>query len=293
VAQDVSFGPLNLGLPEDDVRARVAESLDLLAVGSLAGRPTHQLSFGERKRVAIAGAVAMRPCVLLLDEPTAGLDPSAVAETLAALARLQEHDSTVVMSTHDVDLALRWADEVAVVVDRTVVQGRPDDLLGDDVLLARARLDRPWAMTVGARLRELGLLPQGPLPRDVAGLLRALPAAPRARTVGIGAMPGVSAEEVLAAVDAVLPPGTAPVRLATVDSRTSEPGLTGAAARRGWSLTGYTAAQLATVPVPSPSSRVAALVGTPSVAEAAALLGGGTLVVGKTVHGRVTVAVSA
>lgn len=112
-------------------------------------------------------------------------------------------------------------------------------------------------------------------------------------TVGIGAMPGVSAEEVLAAVDAVLPPGTADVRLATLDSRASEPGLTDAAARRGWPLTGYTAAQLATVPVPAPSPRVAALVGTPSVAEAAALLGGGSLVVGKTVHGRVTVAVSA
>jgi cobalt/nickel transport system ATP-binding protein len=178
VAQDVSFGPLNLGLSEEAVRDRVGEALDLLAVDHLAGRPTHQLSFGERKRVAIAGAVAMRPCVLLLDEPTAGLDPSAVADTLAALTRLQEHDSTVVMSTHDVDLALRWADEVAVVVDRTVVQGPPGDLLGDDALLARARLERPWALTVGARLRALGLLPEGTLPRDVAGLLAALPERP-------------------------------------------------------------------------------------------------------------------
>jgi cobalt/nickel transport system ATP-binding protein len=178
VAQDVSFGPLNLGLSEETVRRWVGEALDLLAVDHLAGRPTHQLSFGERKRVAIAGAVAMRPCVLLLDEPTAGLDPSAVADTLAALTRLQEHDSTVVMSTHDVDLALRWADEVAVVVNRTVVQGPPVDLLGDDALLARARLERPWALTVGARLRALGLLPEGTLPRDVAGLLAALPERP-------------------------------------------------------------------------------------------------------------------
>ena len=175
VAQDVSFGPLNLGLPEDVVRARVAEALDLLAVGHLAGRPTHHLSFVERKRVAIAGAVAIRPCVLLLDEPTAGLDPSAVAETLAALDRLQEHDSTVVMSTHDVDLALRWADEVAVVVDRRVVQGPPEELLGDDALLARARLGRPWALTVGARLRDLGLLADGALPRDAGELLAARP----------------------------------------------------------------------------------------------------------------------
>jgi cobalt/nickel transport system ATP-binding protein len=179
VAQDVSFGPVNQGLDEDTVRERVAEALRLLAVGHLADRPTHQLSYGERKRVAIAGAVAVRPCVLLLDEPTAGLDPSGVAEALAALARLEQHDSTVVMSTHDVDLALRWADEVAVVVDRAVVQGPPAAVLGDDELLARARLDRPWALTVGARLRELGLLPlDGPLPRDVDGLLAALPDRP-------------------------------------------------------------------------------------------------------------------
>jgi cobalt/nickel transport system ATP-binding protein len=178
VAQDVSFGPINLGLAEDEVRDRVAEALRLLAVDALADRPTHQLSYGERKRVAIAGAVAMRPCVLLLDEPTAGLDPSAVAEALAALTRLQGAGSTVVMSTHDVDLALAWADEVAVVVDRAVVQGPPEVLLGDDDLLARARLDRPWALTVGARLRELGLLSGGPLPRDAAALLAALPERP-------------------------------------------------------------------------------------------------------------------
>ncbi|MCZ2813564.1 ATP-binding cassette domain-containing protein [Modestobacter sp. VKM Ac-2979] len=178
VAQDVSFGPVNLGLPEDEVRARVTEALELLAVAHLAGRPTHQLSYGERKRVAIAGAVAMRPCVLMLDEPTAGLDPTAVGEALAALTRLQEADSTIVMSTHDVDLALRWADEVAVVVDGGVVQGAPDVVLGDDALLARARLDRPWALSVGARLQALGLLPDGALPRDADALIAALPDRP-------------------------------------------------------------------------------------------------------------------
>ena len=178
VAQDVSFGPVNLGLSDDEVRARVAEALDLLAVTPLAGRPTHQLSYGERKRVAIAGAVAMRPCVLLLDEPTAGLDPTAVGEALAALTRLQQADSTIVMSTHDVDLALRWADEVAVVVDGRVVQGPPDVVLGNDVLLATARLDRPWALTVGARLQALGLLPEGALPRDADALVAALPDRP-------------------------------------------------------------------------------------------------------------------
>jgi histidinol-phosphate/aromatic aminotransferase/cobyric acid decarboxylase-like protein len=111
-------------------------------------------------------------------------------------------------------------------------------------------------------------------------------------TVGVGTSSGATAEEVLAAVDAVLPVAEGPVRLATLDARTTEPGLREAAARRGWPLTGHPASALAAVTVPTPSERVADAVGTPSVAEAAALLGGGRLVVGKTVHGRVTVAVA-
>jgi cobalt-precorrin 5A hydrolase len=110
--------------------------------------------------------------------------------------------------------------------------------------------------------------------------------------VGVGARSGVSAAEVLAAVDAVLPRGADGVRLATLDVRAAEPGLAAAAAARGWPLTGHPAAALAAVTVPAPSARVAAAVGTPSVAEAAALLGGGTLLVARTVVGRVTVAVA-
>lgn len=111
-------------------------------------------------------------------------------------------------------------------------------------------------------------------------------------TVGVGTVSGVSADEVLAAIDAVLPPGARDIRLATLDARAQEAGIRDAAARRGWPLTAHPAALLATVAVPSPSAAVAGHVGTPSVAEAAALVGGGTLLVGKTVHGRVTVAVA-
>ena len=110
--------------------------------------------------------------------------------------------------------------------------------------------------------------------------------------VGVGARSGVSTDEVLAAVDAVLPAGSGDVRLATLAARAAEPGLVGAAAARGWALTGHSASELAQVRVPSPSVLVADRVGTGSVAEAAALLGGGELVVGKTVVGRVSVAVA-
>ncbi len=110
--------------------------------------------------------------------------------------------------------------------------------------------------------------------------------------VGVGARSGVTAAEVLAAVDAVLPAGATDVRLATLAARAAEPGLRDAAAARGWPLTGHGAIELASVVVPSPSALAADRVGTGSVAEAAALLGGGRLVVPKTVHGRVTVAVA-
>ncbi|MDN5563136.1 MAG: ATP-binding cassette domain-containing protein [Luteococcus sp.] len=159
VSQDVSFGPMNLGLPPDEVRARVRESLALLGVSHLAERPTHQLSYGERKRVATAGAVAMRPEVLLLDEPTAGLDPAGVHEMLAALERLIAQGTTVVLATHDVDLALAWGEQAAVVLDGTVRQGPVTDILADQTLLAAARLHRPWPLELAARL-GLGVAPR-------------------------------------------------------------------------------------------------------------------------------------
>jgi cobalamin biosynthesis protein CbiG len=114
-------------------------------------------------------------------------------------------------------------------------------------------------------------------------------------TVGIGAVAGVRADEVLTAVRtalALLDGAPAGVGLATLDTRAAEPGVRTAAAQLGWPLTGHPAAALAAVPVPAPSARVAAAVGTPSVAEAAALAGGGRLLLGKTVCGRVTVAVA-
>ncbi|SDE84766.1 cobalt-precorrin 5A hydrolase [Blastococcus fimeti] len=111
-------------------------------------------------------------------------------------------------------------------------------------------------------------------------------------TVGIGARSGVSADEVLTAVDAVLPAGSGAVLLATLDARAQEPGVREAAARRGWTLVGHPATALAQVRTPTTSDRVGAAVGTGSVAEAAALLDGGSLVVPRTVCGRVTVAVA-
>ncbi|MEN3584440.1 ATP-binding cassette domain-containing protein [Streptomyces sp. ZYX-F-203] len=153
VAQDVSFGPLNLGLPDAEVRSRVSDALAALDIATLADRPTHLLSYGQRKRAAIAGAVAMRPRVLILDEPTAGLDPDGQERLLATLDALRAGGATVVLATHDVDLALRWAEEAAVLTPSGVRSGPTDALLGDPDLLRRAGLRLPWGVAVARLLR--------------------------------------------------------------------------------------------------------------------------------------------
>ena len=140
VTQDVSFGPLNLGLCDDDARARTDEALALLGIAHLAARPTHQLSFGERKRVALAGAVAMRPDVLLLDEPTAGLDPDRSASFIRLIRALhRELGLTVVLVTHDLDTLVQMATSVAVLAERRIVSHASLDetLAADHPFVAR------------------------------------------------------------------------------------------------------------------------------------------------------------
>ncbi len=169
VFRDVSFGPLNLGLAEHEVRERVAEALAVLSIEDLAERPIHELSYGQRKRVAIAGALAMQPCVMLLDEPTAGLDPQGVDEMVGALESLLRAHTTVVISTHDVEFALGWADSVAVLVDGRVRHGAPNALLSDAGLVAAARLRQPLVLQAAGLL---GL--DAARVTDVTGLVAAI-----------------------------------------------------------------------------------------------------------------------
>lgn len=171
VEQDVSFGPMNLGLPAPEVRARVDSALAALDITALRDRPTHLLSYGQRKRAAIAGAVAMAPRVLILDEPTAGLDPDGQERLLDVLAGLRASGTTVVMATHDVDLAVRWADDAAVLTPSGIRFGPAEPLLSDPSLLASAGLRTAWSPAVTAFLRTQGLLaPDAPGPRNPEAL---------------------------------------------------------------------------------------------------------------------------
>lgn len=170
VYQDVSFGPLNLGLSEQETRIRIAEALAALGIVELTERATHMLSFGQKKRVAIAGILAMRPEILLLDEPTAGLDAQGVGQLLEVLQRLHEMGKTLVFATHDVDLAYAWADQVAVFGDGTVLrQGDAVEVLGDVDLLRRANLRSPLILDLARELRLIG--DTGAPPRSEEALL--------------------------------------------------------------------------------------------------------------------------
>lgn len=173
VFEDVSFGPLNLGLSEAETRERVEEALAALRIAELADRPTHMLSFGQKKRAAIAGAVAMRPDVLLLDEPTAGLDQFGAVHLLAVLERLRLGGATLAFTTHDVDLAWAWADRIALFVDGKVIrQGAPEEVLADADILHKARLKPPLLLELGLMARKRGWLSaETDLPRTRAQAL--------------------------------------------------------------------------------------------------------------------------
>ncbi|MBC5649190.1 ATP-binding cassette domain-containing protein [Christensenella tenuis] len=115
VLSDISYGPLNLGCSEEETKAIVEDVVKWLAIEEFLDKPTHALSFGQKKRAALAGVLAMRPEVIILDEPTAGLDPSGVSEMLKLLNQLKkEKGLTVMLSTHDIDMIPLCCDYVYV-----------------------------------------------------------------------------------------------------------------------------------------------------------------------------------
>jgi cobalt/nickel transport system ATP-binding protein len=116
VREDVSFGPINLGLEPQTVRERVEEALKSVGMTDCADKPVHNLSYGQKKRVCIAGVLAMSPEVLILDEPMAGLDVAMQAELTMILDRFHAEGMTIIIATHDMDFAYQWGDSIAVMV---------------------------------------------------------------------------------------------------------------------------------------------------------------------------------
>jgi energy-coupling factor transport system ATP-binding protein len=129
VEEDVAFAPRQLGLDKDEVRERVHETLGLLGASHLVGRSPHALSGGEKRRVAIAGVLAMAPEVFVLDEPTAGLDPATREDLLGVVRGLQEAGTSVVMVSHDLDEIAEVADRVCILQEGEVrAVGTPEEV---------------------------------------------------------------------------------------------------------------------------------------------------------------------
>ncbi len=142
VLDELAFGPLQLGLPEDEVRRRVDEVAGHLRIEKLLDRPPYSLSGGEKKRVAIASVITMEPHVLLLDEPTNALDPRSQVWLLDVLEDWRREGRTVVMATHDLSAAAEAADRLVVLSeDHTLVaDGTPDEVLVQRELLLSVNL---------------------------------------------------------------------------------------------------------------------------------------------------------
>ena len=145
VYRDVSFGPVNLGLQEDEVRRRVESALELTGISDLRGKPTHALSYGQKKRAAIAGVAAMQPRVMILDEPTAGLDPQGVSDIMKLLKKLRsELGMTIILATHDMDIVPLYCDRVFLLSGGKMLRsGTPEEVFSDPEELRRNHLRLP------------------------------------------------------------------------------------------------------------------------------------------------------
>jgi cobalt/nickel transport system ATP-binding protein len=154
LAEDTAIGPTNLGCSPEERDRRVREALAAVGLTQLAEREVETLSLGERKRAALAGVLAMQPQLLLLDEPTAGLDPDAERAVCALLCTEREQGRTLLVATHAVDLVPYFATRVIVLAEgRVLADGSCREVLTQPELLARAHLRRPWPAELWQRAR--------------------------------------------------------------------------------------------------------------------------------------------
>ena len=164
VADDVAFGPENLGVPPAEIRARVQDALALVGMESYAQAAPHLLSGGQKQRIAIAGAIAMQTHCLVLDEPTAMLDPRGRAEVLRAVKKLHEEQGmTIVYITHFMEEAIAADRIVLMDAGRVVMDGTPHEVFSQSEKVRALGLDIPLAADLAEHLRRGGR----DLPQDI------------------------------------------------------------------------------------------------------------------------------
>lgn len=147
VLEDVAFGPLNLGMARDEARRLALECLGRVGLAEAADRPPHHLSFGERKRVCLAGVLACSPSVLVLDEPTANLDPRGRRRFMELIGSLP---ATRLIATHDLEMVLELCPRTVLLdAGKVVADGPSREILGDEALMEAHGLERPLSLLVG------------------------------------------------------------------------------------------------------------------------------------------------
>lgn len=169
VLAEVSFGPMNLKLPKDEVEKRVYEALKYMNITEFKDRPPHYLSGGEKKRVSIADIIAMKSEIIIFDEPTAALDPLNAEMLEEVLKKLSDENKTLLISTHDVDFAYRWAERIVVFTDGEIIaDGTPLEVFKSNDILKRSNLKRPAMLDVYEILVEKNIIDNKELyPRNI------------------------------------------------------------------------------------------------------------------------------
>lgn len=175
VYQDVAFGPVNLDYTEEEVEKSVTEALMYVGLTGFERRPPHNLSGGEKKKVAMAGVLAMNPDLLVFDEPTSGLDPESARSIMELLDELQHAGKSIIISTHDVELAYTWADRIVLMNQgKIITSSKPADAFSERELLRDAKLSKPILVELYDALCELGMAKSEKIPRsvlDIVGML--------------------------------------------------------------------------------------------------------------------------
>jgi cobalt/nickel transport system ATP-binding protein len=175
VYQDVAFGPANLGYDEKAIREAVALALRQVGMAGFERRPPHHLSGGEKKKVAIAGVLAMDPDILVFDEPTSGLDPSGSEDLMELLDELNNEGKTLFISTHDVELAYPWADRVILLLDGKILEENvPTVAFGDPELVRKAHLSVPILLDLSQELGRRGFAQPEQKPRSVLDMIHVI-----------------------------------------------------------------------------------------------------------------------
>jgi cobalt/nickel transport system ATP-binding protein len=178
VYQDVAFGPTNLGYSGPEVKEAVTRALRHVGLEGFERRPPHQLSGGEKKRVAIAGVLAMDPDVLVFDEPTSGLDPSGSEDIMELLDELNHEGKTIIISTHDVELVYPWADKAILMLGGQILQEDvPEIAFGKPGCVRKAHLSLPTLLELHIEMQKRGFPLPEKKPRTVLDMMQCIESA--------------------------------------------------------------------------------------------------------------------